>query len=38
VDGARFGIEKVIGKAYPGYFIRQIVPVIDPNKPAPKIE
>lgn len=30
-------IEKVINKAYPGNYIRQIIPIIDPNKPTPKI-
>lgn len=30
-------IEKLIGKAYPGFVIKQIIPLIDPNHPAPKI-
>jgi hypothetical protein len=31
-------IERMIEKAYPGFYIRQIIPLIDPNHPAPKIE
>lgn len=30
-------IERVVEKAYPGYYIRQIIPLIDPNHPIPKI-
>ena len=31
-------IEKVVEKAYPGYYIRQIIPLIDPNHRPPKVE
>jgi len=30
-------IVKLVEKAYPGVYIKQIIPLIDPNHPAPKI-
>lgn len=31
-------IEKLIGKAYPGEVIKQVIPLIDPNKKVPEIQ